>query len=205
MKTFRQIELVVLLFTALIANGCDSTPAIAHLHADTVIVAFGDSLTYGTGAADGQSYPTILGQMLGNEVINAGIPGEVSARGLQRLPAILDEYQPDLVILCHGGNDFLRRLDREQTAANLAAMVGMIQDHGADVILLGVPQFGLVLKPAEFYQAIAAQYRIPYQDEIISDLLSDRSLKSDQIHPNGAGYRQLAEAVYRLIRKAEGA
>ncbi|MDT8440695.1 MAG: arylesterase [Desulfuromonadales bacterium] len=204
MKIFRQIRLIVLLLTSLIASGCDSTPPITRLHSDAVIIAFGDSLTYGTGAEKNQAYPAVLSQLLGKQVINAGIPGEVSAEGLKRLPAVLEEHQPDLVILCHGGNDFLRRLDREQTAANLAAMVEMIQARGADVILLGVPQFGLILKPAELYETIAAQHRIPYQADIISDLLGKRSLKSDQIHPNGAGYRQLAEAVHRLIRKAEG-
>jgi len=193
----------LLLAISLATLGCDSTPAIAKLHPGTVLLAFGDSLTHGTGAPREQSYPAVLADLLGSEVINAGVPGEISAEGLKRLPEVLAEYQPDLVILCHGGNDFLRRLDQTETAANLGAMVQTIRDYGCDVILLGVPNFGFILEPPEFYGAIAGQFHIPYQEEIVSDLLSDRSLKSDQIHPNAAGYRLMAEAVFELIRKAE--
>lgn len=193
---------IILLLAGLSLAGCDSPPAIARVNPETVILAFGDSLTYGTGAPAGQSYPEVLAELLGTQVINTGVPGEISARGLERLPEILDLYQPDLVILCHGGNDFLRRLDRGQTADNLRQMVDIIRNHGADVILLGVPQLGLILEPPEFYSEIAQQYQIPYQQDIVSDLLSDRSLKSDQIHPNSKGYRRMAEAVAELIRKA---
>ena len=203
MRPLTMLLSMLLVVTCLATSGCDSTPAIAKLQPETVILAFGDSLTHGTGATSEQSYPAVLSGLLGNEVINAGVPGEISAEGLKRLPEVLAEYQPDLVILCHGGNDFLRRLDQAQTAANLRKMIETIRSHGADVLLLGVPQFGFILEPPEFYGAIAEEFQIPYQSEIISDLLSDRSLKSDQIHPNSKGYQQMAEAVYELIRKAE--
>jgi len=203
MRPLTMLLSMLMVVTCLATSGCDSTPAIAKLQPETVILAFGDSLTHGTGATTEQSYTAVLSGLLGNEVINAGVPGEISAEGLKRLPEVLAEYQPDLVILCHGGNDFLRRLDQAQTAANLRKMIETIRSHGADVLLLGVPQFGFILEPPEFYGAIAEEFQIPYQSEIISDLLSDRSLKSDQIHPNSKGYQQMAEAVYELIRKAE--
>ncbi|PLX78053.1 MAG: arylesterase [Desulfuromonas sp.] len=203
MRPSTVLLIILLLMTCLATLGCDSTPAIAKLHQQTVILAFGDSLTHGTGATREQSYPSVLADLLGNEVINAGVPGEISAEGLKRLPEALAEHQPDLVILCHGGNDFLRRMDQTQTADNLRRMIETIRGHGADVILLGVPQFGFVLEPPEFYGAIAEEFQVPYQSEVVSDLLSDRALKSDQIHPNSKGYQQMAEAVYELIRKAE--
>ena len=128
-------------FVALFA-GCDSGPQITPLGQDTVVLAFGDSLTHGTGASTGQSYPDVLSELLGKPVVNVGIPGEVSAAGLQRLPAVLDKYNPTLVILCHGGNDFLRRLNETTTTRNIKAMVELIRSRGADVILIGVPRLG---------------------------------------------------------------
>jgi lysophospholipase L1-like esterase len=169
-----------------------------------VILAFGDSLTHGNGAAEGQSYPEVLGGLLGRTVINAGVPGELSAAGLARLPRLLDESRPQLVILCHGGNDFLQRLDRAQTAANLTAMIELSRARGVDVVLVGVPEFGLILNPPEFYRETAKRFAIPYEGEIVSNLLGDRDYKSDAIHPNAAGYRRMAEALHALIKSAHG-
>ncbi|TLM65590.1 MAG: arylesterase [Deltaproteobacteria bacterium] len=189
---------------ALLAGGCHRTPQIAPLAADAVIVAFGDSLTRGNGAPEGAAYPDVLAGLLGRPVINAGVPGETSAAGLQRLPTVLEQHRPDLVILCHGGNDFLQRLDRGATAANLAAMVEQIRAAGADVVLVGVPEFGLFLEPPPFYGEIAERFDLPFEAEIVGDLLGDRAFKSDAIHPNAAGYRRMAEALHALIGKAHG-
>ena len=196
-------KLVLLTFIVL-AVGCESPPQLKPLPQEAVIVAFGDSLTRGTGAGTGESYPEVLGHLLQRKVINAGIPGEVSAKGLDRLPGVLQRYQPNLVILCHGGNDFLRRLDRDRTIANIQAMVSLIRERGSDVILIGVPQLGLFLNPPEFYQEIALTHQVPYEGEIVSTLLSDDQLKSDAIHPNAQGYRLMAEAIHNLIRDTKG-
>ena len=198
------IPVLAALLLTLLATACNRTPPITPLPADAVVLAFGDSLTHGTGAPEGESYPDVLAGLLGRMVINAGVPGEVSAAGLKRLPQLLEEYRPQLVILCHGGNDFLQRLDRARTAANLAAMVEQIRAAGADVILVGVPEFGFVLKPPQFYAETAERFVIPYEGEILADLLGDRDFKSDTIHPNAAGYRRMAEAIDRLIRDAHG-
>lgn len=190
-------------FSLLIFTGCDSVPAIKPLNQESQVLAFGDSLTHGTGASRGQSYPDVLSELLGRPVINAGIPGEVSAAGLKRLPSVLEEYKPTLVILCHGGNDFLRRLDQANTTSNLEAMITLIRAQGADVVLVGVPKLGFGLQVPEFYAQIADKYKIPLQEEILVDLLGDNSMKSDSIHPNATGYRQMAEAIYDLINKAQ--
>ncbi|NOR50565.1 MAG: arylesterase [Desulfuromonadales bacterium] len=192
-----------LFFSIMLFTGCDSEPKIAPLGYDAVVLAFGDSLTRGTGAAVGQSYPDVLANLLGKPVINAGIPGEVSAVGLKRLSGMLDKYNPTLVILCHGGNDFLRRLDRQGTISNLKQMVGLIQSHDADVILIGVPKLGFGLDIPKFYATIAEEQDIPYDGDILIDLLGDNSMKSDSIHPNATGYRLMAEAVYKVIDKAQ--
>ncbi len=200
----RNIFLIfTLFFSSLLFTGCDSVPGIKPLNQESVVLAFGDSLTHGTGASTGQSYPDVLSELLGRQVINVGIPGEVSAAGLKRLPAVLDEYNPTLVILCHGGNDFLRKLNQTTTSSNLDAMITLIRSRGADVVLVGVPKFGFGLQVPELYSQIAEQYTIPLQKEILVDLLSDNSMKSDVIHPNATGYRLMAEAIYDLINRAQ--
>ena len=196
------LTLLTCLLLALLTAACEQPPRLRSLPAHAVILAFGDSLTHGNGAPPGQAYPDVLADLLGRSVINAGVPGEISAEGLQRLPLLLSRLQPDLVILCHGGNDFLRRLDRRQTAANLEAMVAQIRAAGADVVLVGVPEPGLFLEPPEFYREVAERAGIPYEGEIVSTLLDDRALKSDTIHPNAVGYRRMAEALYTLLRNA---
>lgn len=200
----RSIFLIfTLFFSSLLFTGCDSGPGIKPFNQESVVLAFGDSLTHGTGASAGQSYPDVLSELLGRQVINGGIPGEVSAAGLKRLPAVLEEYNPTLVILCHGGNDFLRKLDQATTSSNLDAMITLIRSHGADVVLVGVPKLGFGLQVPELYSQIADQYTIPLQKEILVDLLSDNSMKSDVIHPNATGYRLMAEAIYDLINRAQ--
>jgi len=200
----RSIFLIfTLFFSSLLFTGCDSGPGIKPFNQESVVLAFGDSLTHGTGASAGQSYPDVLSELLGRQVINGGIPGEVSAAGLKRLPAVLEEYNPTLVILCHGGNDFLRKLNQATTSSNLDAMITLIRSHGADVVLVGVPKLGFGLQVPVLYSQIADQYTIPLQKEILVDLLSDNSMKSDVIHPNATGYRLMAEAIYDLINRAQ--
>ena len=200
----RSIFLIfTLFFSSLLFTGCDSGPGIKPFNQESVVLAFGDSLTHGTGASAGQSYPDVLSELLGRQVINGGIPGEVSAAGLKRLPAVLEENNPTLVILCHGGNDFLRKLNQVTTSSNLDAMITLIRSHGADVVLVGVPKLGFGLQVPELYSQIADQYTIPLQKEILVDLLSDNSMKSDVIHPNASGYRLMAEAIYDLINRAQ--
>lgn len=195
---------ILIFFMLLFSGGCDSSDhGIKPLSPESRILAFGDSITHGTGASEGQSYPDVLSALLGGEVINAGIPGEVTAGGLKRLPKVLAEHNPALVILCEGGNDFLRRHDQTETISNLKAMIKLIQEHGADVILVGVPKLGFGLEVPEFYASIAEEYAIPYEGEILLDLLGDNDMKSDAIHPNANGYRQMAETVHAVILKAQ--
>ena len=188
-------------FSVLAACGGGS-PKLAKLPADAVVLAFGDSLTAGTGAQSGEGYPARLEALIGRRVVAAGSPGEVSAAGLARLAIVLDEAKPQLVILCHGGNDFLRKLDDAQTADNLRAMVRLVRARGAQAVLVGVPKPGLLLSTAGFYADIAKEFSLPYEDAALKKILGDNELKSDWVHPNAKGYARLAEAVAVLLKKS---
>ncbi|MBE0599439.1 MAG: arylesterase [Desulfuromonadales bacterium] len=183
----------------LLLIACREPPRLSPLSAEGTILAFGDSLTYGTGASPQEAYPAILAALLGRPVINAGVPGETSGEGLARLAGLLEEHHPELVILCHGGNDFLQRLDPEQLRVNLQAMIALAKGAGAQVLLVGVPRPGLRLVSAPVYETVADALRLPYEAKIVSDILGDGTLKSDYIHPNAAGYRRLAQTLARQI------
>jgi acyl-CoA thioesterase I len=202
-KNMRSIWPIAVFCVLTLCVGCGRNPRISRPTESSVVVAFGDSLTSGTGASRAESYPSMLSKMIGCRVINAGVPGEDSSDGLRRLPTVLEKERPDLVILCHGGNDMLSGQNPDITSANLSAMISMVKNAGSDVVLIGVPKPGLRLRPPRFYGKIAKEYAIPYNPEIVAEILSTPSLKSDQAHPNAAGYRRLAESVAALIRESQ--
>ena len=191
------------LTVALLLAGCSAsdTPHLARLADNDVVLAFGNSLTYGTGANRDQSYPTQLATLINRRVVNAGVPGELSASGLQRLPSELQTYRPQLVILCHGGNDMLRKRSLTALQQNLEQMIATIRASGADVVLIAVPKPGLLLSSADLYQTIATKLELPLEEEALAEILSERELKADAIHPNSRGYRKLAEAIATLFKK----
>ena len=198
-----RLVLGILICLVLPLAGCDNGPSLRPLAPDAVILAFGDSLTYGTGGGENGSYPVQLAGLSGLKVINSGVPGEISRSGLVRLSQVLLEVQPQLVILCHGGNDMLRHMDRAELKSNLNGMIDLIRDSGADVILIGVPSPGLLPGPPPLYADLAKAWDIPYQGEVLAELLTDAEMKSDAVHPNAAGYRRMAEAILELMRKAK--
>ena len=201
----KYIVLVVLLL-AIIAGGsqvaCSDDVKLPRLANNAVILAFGDSLTYGTGAEQTESYPAVLEQLIGRKVVNAGIPGEVTGEGLSRLPQVLQKEKPALIIICHGGNDLLRLMNQHRAADNLRDMIQLAKKQGVAVVLIAVPTPDMFLSATNMYREIAKEFAIPLEEEIMSTVLADGSLRSDYIHPNAAGYRRIAEALATLLKKS---
>ena len=195
-------RLALLWVAALALGGCGDAPKLARLAPDAVVLAFGDSLTYGTGAPEADSYPAQLERLIQRKVVRAGVPGEVSAQALARLPSALEEHQPKLLVLCIGGNDFLRNLGQAAVAANVRRMIAMAKQKGSDVLLLGTPEKGLFVSPPKFYSQIAKDLGIPYEGKVIGEILRNAELKSDAIHPNARGYRLMAERVAELLQQS---
>ena len=187
----------------LVLAGCGNTPQLSKLPADAVVLAFGDSLTFGTGASSEESYPAQLEKLIGRHVESAGVPGEVSAEGLQRLPDVIEEIKPKLLLLCHGGNDLLRKTGEAQAAANLRSMVLLAKSKGIAVVLIAVPKPGLILSPPDYYEKIAAEFKLPIEADVLRSIISSPDLKSDTVHPNAAGYKKMADAIAALLKQAK--
>lgn len=169
------------------------------------MLALGDSITFGTGAAAQSSYPSVLAELSGWSVVNAGVPGDTSAQALARLPALLDLHRPSMVLVSIGGNDFLRRLPDADARANIERIVGAVRVAGALPVLIGVPRPTLAgaltgaLGDHPLYQQVADAERLPLVAGAWSVVLADERLKSDPIHANADGYRAFATTLHRHL------
>lgn len=188
-----------LLTIALVA--CSSSEKLAAIPAGATVVILGDSLSYGTGAAKGEDYPTLLAQQTGWHIINAGVPGDTSAQGLARLSDLLQMHQPALLMIELGGNDFLRNINIAETEANLRAIIQMAQSNNIQTLLVAIPDYQPVkaafggLSDHPMYAKLAEETNIPLVKDIFSDVLSKNSLKADYVHPNAAGYQQVEQEM----------
>jgi len=190
--------LLLLLVLLPLFAACERSPG--PLPEGAVILAFGDSITYGTGAGEGEGYPAVLERLVGRKVVNAGVPGETTAEGLERLPKVLAEVRPNLVILCHGGEDMSQGLDAGELIANLRSMIRLIQESGAEVFLIAVPPPAPYFQPASFYNLIARDTKVSIEVYALSNVLSRNEMRSEGIYPTAAGYAALAEAISKRVK-----
>ena len=196
-------------------DGQPALPAIPVMGPERTIIAFGDSLFAGYGLDPRDSYPEKLENALrakgvNADVINAGVSGDTTAAGLNRLEFTLaaQEVPPALFILELGGNDLLRGLSPEETRANLAKMLTILQGQKVPVLLMGMrapPNVGPEYQ-ARFdamYRDLAKEYGAALIPFWLEDIYRDPALfQSDRIHPTAEGIERL---VASTLGEVEGA
>ena len=192
---------------ALLLAACGrKAPRLQRIAAGATVLAHGDSLTFGSGAAANESYPAVLTQITGWNVVNAGVPGNTSAQARERLPALLELHAPQLVLLSIGGNDFLRQVPEDDTRAAIIEMLAQVRATGAATVLIAVPRPSVAgallraLSDHSLFAEVAETLQVPLLAEAWSEILSQPALKSDQIHANAAGYAQFAQRLQEFSR-----
>lgn len=187
-------------FCLVLLVGC-SQNRVPPLAENATILAFGDSLTAGFGATPREAYPSVFASLANRKVINAGVSGETTSQGLLRFNAALDHFQPQFVILLEGGNDILRNVSATTTKSNLSSMISDAQEQNIPVLLIGVPRKSLFSDSADFYRELAKEHDVLFMDDMLSDLLRSPELKSDAVHLNAEGYRQMAVSIFEFLQE----
>ncbi len=162
-------------------------------------IAFGDSLTQGYGASQGQSYPAVLGQNLAIPILNLGVSGETSEDGLRRLDAVAQQ-RPRVVLLCFGGNDSLKQIPLMSTLDNLGAIIDRLQAEGSFVVLIGIRSASLRDKNEKHFARFAREKGVLYVPDFLRGIAFKPVLMSDAIHPNDEGYRLFATRLEKVLR-----
>ncbi|PKO93947.1 MAG: arylesterase [Betaproteobacteria bacterium HGW-Betaproteobacteria-1] len=197
----------LLLIALLTLAACSNEPQFPPLPKGANVLILGDSLSHGTGAAEGEDYPSLLAANTDWNIINAGVPGDTSAGGLQRLPGLLDRHEVDLLIVELGGNDFIRRVPQQETINNLRTILSEARANNIQPLLLAIPAFSPFgaavgsLSDHELYRQLAKETDTPLVEDIFSDVLAKNALKSDPIHPNAEGYRLVEEGLRKALSK----
>jgi len=165
------------------------------------VIAFGDSLTAGYGASPGEDYPSRLSSIVGIPIINAGVSGDTTDMALARIDTDVLAHNPRIVLVGLGGNDYLRSVPIATTEANLRTIVRKIQASGAMVVILGFRFPSLNANYEDMYERVANDERALIVPRMLKGILTDPSLKSDEVHPNARGYQLMAERVAGPLRK----
>ncbi len=203
----RPVSLLWLLVTCLLSA---APVAWAQAPASTPsILIYGDSLSAAYGLATNQGWPHLLQNRLGKngnwKVVNRSLSGETTHGGLERLPRVLGQVRPRLVVLALGANDGLRGLSLTHTEQNLRDMIRLSRQAGADVLLVGIavpPNYGADY--AGRFQAIFARLAqaektrlVPFMLEGFGDDL--RFFQADRIHPNAAAQPRMLEIIWQVL------
>lgn len=175
----------------------------------TSIIAFGDSLTAGYGAAPAEAYPSVLAKTCRVEIGNAGVSGDTTDAALARIDEDVLSQHPRIVIVGLGGNDFLRGSPLSETESNLRTVVRRIQGAGAMVVLIGFRFPSISADYESMYERIGKEEGCLLVPDVMDGILTNPALKGDEIHPNGRGYALMADRVAdplaKLIRRADQA
>ena len=187
---------VALCFSLLSMAGCARREIKNADSKGTNIICFGDSLTFGYGVNPGQDYPTVLAQLLRKAVINAGVDGDTTRTALQRIRSDVLDKNPRLVVIEFGGNDFLKKVPKEETISNLKKMVDLVQARGAMVAIVDISAGMFFAEYRKLYKKLAEESGCIFVPRILSGIITNPSMKSDFLHPNADGYKIIA---YRVL------
>jgi len=165
---------------------------------NTTIVAFGDSLVFGTGSTKGNDFVSLLSRAIFKLIKNLGVPGNTTTQGLARIDEVLAQ-DPGVVILLLGGNDYLQRMSRDETFKNLDSIITRLHASGAMVVLLGVQ--GSMLGDAfkKQFEILSEKHNVAYVKNVLDGIKSKDHLMSDRIHPNDVGYAMIAEKIEPVL------
>jgi lysophospholipase L1-like esterase len=163
------------------------------------IICFGDSITVGFGAENGQDYPTALAKMINLAVVSAGLNGDTSDQAIKRIETDVLAKDPLLVIVEFGGNDFLGKRPLQETMKNIEEMIKIIQARGAMVAIADISNFVVMGNYGKEFLRLSKQYGAILIPGILNGIITDPQLKSDFIHPNSKGYQLIAHRIYRGI------
>lgn len=190
------------------ANAVEAPPAIPVMGPERPILAFGDSLLAGYGLEDGESYPDRLEQALrargiNAKVSNAGVSGDTTAAGLQRLDFTLSSQRakPELAIVSLGGNDMLRSLPPAQTRQNLEAVLARFKERNVRVVLLGMmaaPNLGKDYAGQfnPIYPQLAQKYGAVLVPFFLQPVYEKPDLmQKDHVHPTAIGIDAIVTAT----------
>jgi len=163
------------------------------------IVCFGDSLTEGFGAGQGEDFPSLLAQKVSLPVINAGVSGDTTADALKRINEDVLAHDPRIVIVFLGGNDFLRKIPKEETFNHLDKITEIILRNNAMVVIVSVRVGFFTDEHAKRFKNLAKERNVLLIPNILKGIINHPDLKSDHIHPNSEGYKIIAERIYKGI------
>jgi len=149
---------------------------------------------------DGEAWPALLEQSIGLPVENLGRAGDTTATGLARLDAVLDS-EARLVIVGLGGNDFLRKVSKAETEANLRRIVERLQEDGRVVVLLGMNLGLFTDEYSSLFRRVARATGAWLIPEVLDGVLDEAAHRQeDRIHPNAAGHRVMAERIAKGLK-----
>ncbi|HZX32581.1 MAG TPA: GDSL-type esterase/lipase family protein, partial [Rhodocyclaceae bacterium] len=188
-------------------TACGRSAKLPPIPTGSIVLAFGDSVTYGTGASPGEDWPTLLGGMTGWRMVNGGVPGDTAEAGKARIGPLLAEHRPALVIVEIGGNDFLRHRPQKAVKEDIRQILSTVRASGAAAVFVAVPELSVMgavtrrLSDADLYAELGKEEKVPVISDVFAGILGQPELCSDQIHPNARGYRQMAEGIDAALRK----
>ncbi|MCJ1881230.1 arylesterase [Pseudomonas nitroreducens] len=196
---------------AWLMGGCLALLLITQQAAAQTLLVVGDSISAGLGLDTSLGWVSLLDKRLKEQgfdyqVVNASISGDTTAGGLARLPALLSEQKPKLVVIELGGNDGLRGMAPAQLQQNLASMVGQSRQAGAKVILLGMrlpPNYGQRYTDAfaKVFDSVASEQKIPLVPFFLEGVGGVQGMmQADGIHPAVAAQPKLLDNVWPTLK-----